>query len=117
MPDLLFVYGTLRRQFENDWARALQQQATFLGEAQAPGSIFQVENYPAYRPEPAGTVHGELYQLPDAHPLFTVLDDYEAENFTRVPVVLQDGREAWIYRYELNPPASARIESGDFTKA
>src|SRR4051812_5244142 len=97
MPELLFVYGTLRSDFDNDWARALRRIGSPLGKASAPGSLFRREHYPAYREDPVGTVHGELYEVPES--VFELLDDYEGELFTRVRIRLHDGREAWIYRH------------------
>jgi len=108
------VYGTLRSHFDNDWARKLRDSGVHLGKASVPGSIYRVGHFPVYRSEPSGTVHGELYEVPDS--LFTVLDDYEGEAFNRIPITLHDGREAWIYAYDSEPGDAPRIESGDFTR-
>lgn len=114
MAELLFVYGTLRSCFDNDWSRTLRAKGLYLGNATVRGSIYRVDHFPAYRNEPARTVYGELFEVPDD--LFITLDDYEGEQFMRVPVALDDGREAWIYRYEADCPEETRIASGDFTK-
>ena len=110
--DLLFVYGTLRSEFDNPYAQLLRSQAEFAGKATVRGTIYRVDFYPAYRPEPGGEVHGEVYMLKDPATL-TTLDDYEGESFERVNVDTSRG-EAWIYRYVAEPPPESRIVSGDF---
>jgi len=109
----LFVYGTLRSEFENEYARLLRSQAEFVGKATVPGTIYRVEFYPAYRSGPEGEVHGEVYRLKDAVATLAALDEYEGEGFERMKVETSLG-EAWIYRYRGEPPPEARITSGDF---
>ncbi len=111
-PNLLFVYGTLRSEFDNRYARLLRKQATLVGRATVAGSIYRVSHYPGYRTEPAGEVQGELYELQDAATLET-LDDYEGSEFERVKIEV-NGAAAWIYRFKEEPAPGSRIESGDF---
>jgi gamma-glutamylcyclotransferase (GGCT)/AIG2-like uncharacterized protein YtfP len=106
---LLFVYGTLRSEFDNPHARLLRSQAELIGKAMVPGSIFRIGQYPGYKPGPAGVVHGELYKLKDPETLFKALDEYEGPDFERVVV-----NDAWIYQYKKQPPIYSRISSGDF---
>jgi gamma-glutamylcyclotransferase (GGCT)/AIG2-like uncharacterized protein YtfP len=106
---MLFVYGTLRSEFNNKYARLLRSQAALIGPATVPGSIFRVSHYPAYKPQPAGEVHGELYRLTDPETTLKALDEYEGEDFERVVV-----KDAWIYQYKKEPPKYSRITSGDF---
>ena len=107
--DLLFVYGTLRSGFDNQYARLLRSQAELLGPATVMGSVFRIAHYPGYRPEPRGVVHGELYRLSDPTATLRVLDEYEGPEYERVAIEV-----GWIYQYRVQPPAAARIESGDF---
>jgi gamma-glutamylcyclotransferase (GGCT)/AIG2-like uncharacterized protein YtfP len=113
MAELLFVYGTLRSEFENAYARLLRSQAEFVGKATVLGSIFRVEFYPAYKSAPANQVRGEVYRLTNAEATLATLDDYEGEGFERVKVETSRG-EAWIYGYRGEPAADAIIQSGDF---
>jgi len=107
--NILFVYGTLRSEFNNEYARLLRSQAELIGPATVPGSIYRVSHYPAYRPEPRGEVHGELYRLTDPETTLKALDEYEGEDFERVVI-----KDAWIYQYKKEPPRYSRISSGDF---
>lgn len=94
MPDALFVYGSLRSEFDNLYARRLREGAEFVGQTTVPGSIFQVGRYLGYRREPAGIVHGELWRLRDPETTLAALDDYEGSDYTRIVV-----NGAWIYAY------------------
>lgn len=109
MLNLLFVYGTLRSEFDNEGARTLRSQARFLRRATVPGAIYHIRDYPGFRSEPAGEVHGEIYQLPQPAATLAELDDYEGPDFERV---VWSG--AWIYRYRHTPSEDRRILSGDF---
>jgi gamma-glutamylcyclotransferase (GGCT)/AIG2-like uncharacterized protein YtfP len=114
--NLLFVYGTLRSSFDNEYARLLRLQAEFVGRAVVSGSIYGVSHYPAFKPEPAGNVHGELYRLTDPEATLSALDEYEGDKFERVRVdaFAATNVSAWIYRYTGDTPPDSRIASGDF---
>jgi gamma-glutamylcyclotransferase (GGCT)/AIG2-like uncharacterized protein YtfP len=107
--NLLFVYGTLRSEFDNRYARLLRSQAELIGRATVPGSIYRVSHYPAFRPESAGEVHGELYRLNDPETTLKALDEYEGHEFERVTI-----NGWWIYQFASEPPKNSRIVSGDF---
>ena len=107
--NILFVYGTLRSEFNNEYARLLRSQAELIGPATVPGSIYRVSHYPAYKPEPGGEVHGELYRLTNPETTLKALDEYEGEDFERVVI-----KDAWIYQYKKEPREYSRISSGDF---
>ena len=109
MLDLLFVYGTLRSEFDNRYARLLRKDATLIGKSSVFGSIYRVRHFPAFRPAPNTQVLGELYRLHHPQAILQVLDHYEGEEFERVIV-----NDAWIYQYTAQPPEHMRIESGDF---
>ena len=44
--DLLFVYGTLMRGFDNPMAQLLSRSADFIGEAHCRGRLYRVTHYP-----------------------------------------------------------------------
>ncbi len=109
MLNLLFVYGTLRSAFDNEYARLLRSQADLVGRATVTGSIYRVQHFPAFRPTPAGEVHGELYRLRDPETTLKTLDEYEGLEYERVVV-----NGSWIYQYGMQPPEHSRIANGDF---
>src|ERR1017187_8127617 len=112
----LFVYGTLRSEFSNKYARLLRGQGESMGPASVPGSIYRIGSYPGWKPEPPGEVRGELYKLANPEQTLSTLDDYEGEDFERVQIkTTTAGPDAvWIYLYKKDPPAESRIASGDF---
>jgi gamma-glutamylcyclotransferase (GGCT)/AIG2-like uncharacterized protein YtfP len=110
--NLLFVYGTLRSQFTNDYAVLLRAQAELVGPASVRGTVYRVDHYPAWKPAPDGEVWGELYRLHEPERTLSALDDYEGADFERV--LIDCPQAAWIYRYDPPTPESSRIRSGDF---
>ncbi|HEY2842273.1 MAG TPA: gamma-glutamylcyclotransferase family protein [Bryobacteraceae bacterium] len=116
---LLFVYGTLKSNFRNRFARRLRQEARLLGCATMPGRLYRVRWYPGMRP-PQGledTVSGELYRLFQPAKTLTALDEYE-EHYRRElrRVTLQTGQSfpAWVYIYGQRRPEDCYLASGEW---
>ena len=115
MPDALFVYGSLRSEFDNPHVRLLQEKAESMGRATVRGSIFLIGRYPGYRAEPDGVVQGEVWRLREPEATLAALDDYEGEAYSRIAVMLETPRiDAWIYLYNGAAQPDRRIASGDF---
>src|ERR1700760_3685159 len=126
--DLLFVYGTLMRDFDHPMAQLLSANADFLGQAQCRGRLYLVKHYPGLvlSDDPADIAHGELYRLRQPDELLREFDMYEAcgEGFPEpteylrqmLPVTLGDGAvsEAWTYIYNWPVAHLPRIGSGRF---
>lgn len=122
---LLFVYGSLRPAFAGEMARWLASVAQFAGAAVASGALYRVDYYPGFVPGPDGIVTGELFRLPDADAIFSVLDEHEecAPHFPaphefrreRIMVLSADAPvETWTYVYARSVAGLERIVSGDF---
>ncbi len=123
--ELLFVYGTLKRNGGNPAHRNLQLWAEYVSEATFQGRLYLVDWYPGAVPSrvPGEVIHGELYRLRDPRRAWHELDRYEgcggaASEYERCqrPVVLQSGAElrAWIYLYRRATDGLEHIESGVF---
>lgn len=101
-PECLFVYGTLRRGFENKYARLLHANARYLGLAKMRGRVLQFGEYTGavVSNEPNEWIAGELFELRDPD-ILEVLDEYEGSDYERVllSASLEDGaeRETWVY--------------------
>jgi gamma-glutamylcyclotransferase (GGCT)/AIG2-like uncharacterized protein YtfP len=112
--DLLFVYGTLRRESSHPLARLLAENAEWLGFAYFSGRLFDLDAYPGAVPsgDPAHRVRGDLYRLNDPAAMLPLLDRYEefGEEFPEPNEFIRSlqavrfqgcALKAWIYLYNL----------------
>ncbi len=113
MIDALFVYGSLRSEFDNPHARLLREKAELVSRATVRGSLFRNGNFPGYRVEPDGIVQGELWKLREPESTLAALDEYEGSAYKRISVETSFG-PAWIYLFIGDVRAEQRILSGDF---
>jgi gamma-glutamylcyclotransferase (GGCT)/AIG2-like uncharacterized protein YtfP len=110
----LFVYGTLRRGFDNLFARKLSEQADFIEPATVGGRIYALTpDYPGLvlSEDPKDRARGEVFRMHDPTALLPLLDDYEGcgplspkpYEFERTlaTAVLDRARqiEVWVYAY------------------
>jgi gamma-glutamylcyclotransferase (GGCT)/AIG2-like uncharacterized protein YtfP len=103
----LFVYGTLRRGFENRFARLLRSRSRFLGTGRIRAKLHQFSGYTGaiQSDDPDQWIPGELYEL--KHPsILSILDRYEGREFHRkvvqVELCTEHTLEAWVYFYRGN---------------
>jgi len=121
----LFVYGTLRMGFGEDWQRRVG--AEFAGRGTIRGNLYDLGDYPGARvlgAEPGQRVSGELYRLRDPEIALKTLDSYEEFSplvpkkslFVRelVSVTLEGGRKkrAWAYLYNRGIAGARLIPTG-----
>ncbi|HUD93190.1 gamma-glutamylcyclotransferase family protein [Sphingobium sp.] len=121
----LFVYGTLRADFDGPMARRLRSEARLVGPATAHGTLYRIAEYPGFVSEGDGTVAGDLFALDDAEATLAWLDDYE-ECSGRFPAPHEYCREwmtvdgpdgevmAWVYVYAWDVAGREQIADGDF---
>lgn len=128
MTELLFVYGTLRPTSGHPMAVRLAHAAAHRGTGWFEGVLFDLGEYPGAVALPGGArVHGELFALAAADPLWAALDDYEdvragVAAFARVllDVWSQANRvnvRAQVYLYRGQTAGRRRIEGGDWRPA
>ena len=60
MPDLIFVYGALRKGASNDWR---MKDARWLGPAKVEGTLLKIDWYPGLVLGLGGWVKGEVYEI------------------------------------------------------
>ena len=129
-PTALFVYGTLRRGFDNPFARRLRREAEFLSTATLPGAfLVDIGAYPGMLRgnDTAHAVIGDLFRLPDnPSPLLAALDAYEGcsgdpsrpgEYVRETAHVLPDhapALTAWIYLFHRDPTGLPVVPNGDY---
>jgi gamma-glutamylcyclotransferase (GGCT)/AIG2-like uncharacterized protein YtfP len=116
----LFVYGTLRRGSDNEFAHLLADRAQFVGSARVQGQLYDFGRYPGAvtTDQPDQCVRGEVHRLRDTE-LLARLDEYEGPEFERAVAVVQtdDGRtiDCSIYWY-VGDATGRLIASGDWLK-
>lgn len=124
--DLLFVYGTLRRDCSSGAHANYLAGAQFIDRANINGKLFRVSYYPALvLDENAGPVTGELYRLTSPEQLAR-LDGYEectypaqpGQEYQRLAVQVKTNAgaylTAWVYAYQHPCDNLELIASGDF---
>ena len=124
--DYLFVYGTLRKDYENEKHKKYLGGADFVSPAKIRGKLFMVDYYPGLvLSETEHWAMGEIYLLGNENQLHD-LDVYEGcakkspqpHEYERllVNVQLASGEimQAWTYVYKKDTSALEVISSGDF---
>jgi gamma-glutamylcyclotransferase (GGCT)/AIG2-like uncharacterized protein YtfP len=119
----LFVYGTLRREVDNEFAAMLARSASFAGPGRVRGALYLIAHYPGLilAGEGGDLVFGDVFHLDAPGETLRTLDEYEAgEPFQRVvaPVLMDSGEwlPAYVYIYTGDTRGKPVIESGDFVE-
>ena len=123
MNHYLFVYGTLRNEFDNEMAQYLNQHATFLQNGGLKGFLYDIGTYPGvvYDDKAETLVKGQIFELHDSDEIFKVLDPYEGiddELYIRqvcpVQVLEKKITSCWVYLFNRPTLFLTKIESGDY---
>jgi gamma-glutamylcyclotransferase (GGCT)/AIG2-like uncharacterized protein YtfP len=128
--DLLFVYGTLRRDMRNEMYHLLARYAEFVAEGTYQGRLYQIDDYPGAVPSenPEEQVHGEVYALREPEIVLAKLELYEecgpgfsnpTEYVRRQErITLQNGTAcyAWVYVYNRPTTKLVQISSGNYVE-
>ena len=125
--DLVFVYGTLRKDVRGQALSPLCRDWILKGYGSVSGDLYDFGAYPGAVPaaSPGARISGEVYELPDAVAELPLVDEYEGcsesdglpHEFERalIDVDLDGGgvARAWIYWYKPEP-LGRLLESGDY---
>jgi gamma-glutamylcyclotransferase (GGCT)/AIG2-like uncharacterized protein YtfP len=122
---LVAVYGSLRRGLGlPDLPAEVSSIIGDLGPCRIEGELYDLGEYPGLRLG-RGEVVGELFQVAGGHGAFALLDEYEGFDpadadgslyLRRLVRLLKPAVNAWIYVYNSEPRAEARIASGDWAQ-
>ncbi len=124
-PDLLFVYGTLRRGSDHANAARLASQSDWLGTATLAGALYRVSWHPALVLGGTDRVSGDLVRLHNPSASMPWLDAFEGCGQSNPPphdyrreicaVTTSDGSaNAMVYIWNLPLTGLAPITSGDW---
>jgi gamma-glutamylcyclotransferase (GGCT)/AIG2-like uncharacterized protein YtfP len=127
MKNYLFVYGTLRKEFENQMAIFLQNNANYWRDGVMEGELYDVGTYPAalYEEGAPTVIQGNIFELTgDREEIFRVLDLYEGveeDLYIRVirPIIIEEGEErkeilSWVYLFNSSTYHLRLIQHGDY---
>lgn len=130
MSQFLFVYGSLCRGANGEQHALLGDDVECIGPAHLPGHLYEIAGYPGLIIPPSvadvALVHGELYRVLHAEPLWRRLDDYEEcsasfaephEYRRRIENITGgDGQtyRAWLYVYNHSVTGRRLIAGGDY---
>ena len=130
MLDLLFTYGTLCSEFDNEAAQRLHLESELVGRGKWAGRLFLVmDQYPAAveSKQEHQWVYGELRRLRHPQATLTFLDAYEQcqesdprpHEYERKISAVHCGHtilSAWVYVYQWPHEQLQAIASGIFFK-
>ena len=125
MSDYLFVYGTLRREFENKMAAFVRQNADYFHDGEMEGELYDVGTYPAalYQENAETSIKGNIFKLiGDREKIFQVLDLYEGveeDLYIRALRPVRFGEEqteilCWVYLFNSSTYHLRLISHGDY---
>ena len=122
MPDYLFVYGTLRKNYDLKLKNRVSDHLQYVGQAKIGAALYDLGRYPgAIRDNKGSEVIGDLFLLTEPQRVLKILDKYEGipgpagkeTEFVRkkTSVRLRSGqqRTAWIYWYNFDPKDKIKI--------
>ena len=122
MPEYLFVYGTLRRDYDLKLKSKVSHLLQYAGQGKIGASLYDLGRYPgAVRDGKGAEVIGDLFLLSDPDQVLKILDKYEGlsapddktAEFVRqkTSVRMRSGgrKKAWIYWYNFDPKNKKKI--------
>ena len=118
--DYLFVYGTLRNDYDLKLKGMVSKDMEYIGKAKVDASLYDLGKYPGAVKEKSNNneVVGDVFLVNDPIKIFKILDKYEGETFSRKKdhVKLRSGKlvNAWVYWYNLKPNKDRIIKYKDY---
>lgn len=121
----LFVYGTLRPDFDGPMAKRLKSESRHIGPAHVRGRLHCIADYPGLIMAGDGWVHGDLMLMADAGATLAWIDAYEEcalhfpepHEYRRKVALVEGGMgdvRAWTYIYALPVTGLPIVAGGDF---
>lgn len=118
----LFVYGSLRRGQYNHVRYSIDMrrcQFVGMGKTKPAFTLVDFGQYPGLYVGGKTAVTGELYEVPDGHPMLLDIERMEVgAGYKRVELTLEDGRVVTAYAQSGVIPSyyPKRVEGGDWAK-
>lgn len=121
-PDLLFVYGSLRRGERMFAELGLERALEYVCQGTIRGDLYDLGDYPG-AVAADGVVRGEVYRIKDPA-ILHALDEYEEFDpgdpqgslFVRQLIFVPEAGPAWVYLYNGSSEDGRLISSGNWRK-
>lgn len=122
MNEYLFVYGTLRKDYDLKLKNKVADDLKYVGQGKVGASLYDIGRYPgAVRSSGGDEVIGDVFLVIDPVRVLRVLDKYEGIRSDGVPsefmrkrsrVRLRSGKEvtAWVYWYNFDLSKKVKIK-------
>lgn len=122
MKEYLFVYGTLRKDYDLKLKKKVSDHLQYVGQGKVGASLYDIGRYPgAIRSSAGDEVIGDVFLVTDPERVLKVLDKYEGiysdgrpSEFVRKRnrVRMRSGKEvnAWVYWYNFDPGKKLKIK-------
>ena len=116
--EYLFVYGTLRKNYDLKLKNRVAQDMTYIGKAKVQARMYDLGRYPGAVKDRNSEVVGDVFLLSNTEKVLSYLDEYEGEEYERKQekVKLRSGKwvNAWMYWYKEQPVEEQRIFYKDY---
>lgn len=127
MTDYLFVYGTLRRNYDLKLKERIAADLRYIGQGKIGAVLYDLGKYPgAIKSNKGSEVIGDVFRIEDPDRVLRILDRYEGigekapqqAEFIRkkIRLKLRSGKEltAWIYWYNRDPGKRTPVRYKDY---
>ena len=126
MKEYLFVYGTLRKDYDLKLKNRVREDLQYVGQGKVGASMYDIGRYPGAVQSAAGDeVVGDVFLVTAPERVLGILDKYEGIHTDGRPsefvrkrnrVKLRSGKlvNAWVYWYNFDPSKKVRIKQKDY---
>jgi gamma-glutamylcyclotransferase (GGCT)/AIG2-like uncharacterized protein YtfP len=102
--EYLFVYGTLRKEYDLKLKNRVAKELKYVGKAKVEARLYDLGTYPGAIKDKKSEVIGDVFLLSDSEKVLKFLDDYEGDEYERKKekIKLRSGKliTAWLYWYK-----------------
>ena len=126
MKEYLFVYGTLRKDYDLKLKNKVRDDIEYVGQGKIGASLYDIGRYPgAVRSSAGDEVIGDVFLVTAPERVLRILDKYEGiypdgrpSEFVRKKnrVRMRSGKvvTAWVYWYNFDPSKKVRIKQKNY---
>lgn len=126
MNQYLFVYGTLRKDYDLKLKNRVSEDMQYVGQGKVGASLYDIGRYPgAVRSSSGDEVVGDVFLMNDPERVLRILDKYEGitadgrhSEFVRKRnrVRLRSGKQvnAWVYWYNFDLSKKVKIKQKNY---